>query len=439
MFSAMRAHYHLVGEAFELVAAAHDARAALAVAGALNGEPDPAPRRFATALELAIAGDCDVLLASFGAALDGYLATEVPDQARRYATAVDDAIARGRCPTRPVRLSVLGEPPNCVPRCAARCPDVELRSDDLFLLDRFLYVVILLGHALIHGRTDQFDTNLGFLARYPHFPIARFWFHGLNAVRKVIDGDDLDERELKSLASFCVDAPVFVRLYSARAAVSAGGRHHADRLIDDLRRGRTGEIADALMQAVLALHDDRVLDAGRLATEAMAAEAGHRWIEIEPDLLEIAAVVASRCDDQERALILLGAGESARGATGVQFRHRDQQRWIDELRQRAAAHVGSEAADALVARGASMTTDDALAYARRGSGERKRPATGWDALTPTELQVTDLVAHGLTNPQIAEQLLMSRATVKTHVSHCLTKLGMATRSEIAAEAARHRD
>ncbi len=82
---------------------------------------------------------------------------------------------------------------------------------------------------------------------------------------------------------------------------------------------------------------------------------------------------------------------------------------------------------------------EALAYARRGSGERKRPATGWDALTPTELQVTELVAHGLTTPQIAKRLLMGRATVKTHVSHCLTKLGMATRSEIAAGAARRSD
>ncbi len=86
-----------------------------------------------------------------------------------------------------------------------------------------------------------------------------------------------------------------------------------------------------------------------------------------------------------------------------------------------------------------MATADALAYARRGSGDRKRPAAGWDALTPTELQVVDLVAHGLTNPQIADRLMMRRATVKTHVSHCLAKLGMATRSEIAAETARRRD
>jgi len=166
-------------------------------------------------LELAIADDCDVLIASFGAGMEAYLATEVPAKARRYATSVDAAIVRGRCPTRPVRLCDLGEPPNCVPRLATRFADVELRSDDLFLMDRFLYVVVVLGNALVHGRTDQFDSNLGFLARYPHYPVARFWFHGLSAVRKVVDGDDLDERELKSLANFSVNAPVVVRLSSA--------------------------------------------------------------------------------------------------------------------------------------------------------------------------------------------------------------------------------
>ena len=105
------------------------------------------------------ADDCDVLIASFGANMEAYLATEVPAEARRYAASVDAAIARGRCPTRPVRLCDLGEPPNCVPRLATRFADVELRSDDLFLMDRFLYVVVVLGNALIHGRTDQFDSQ----------------------------------------------------------------------------------------------------------------------------------------------------------------------------------------------------------------------------------------------------------------------------------------
>ena len=51
--------------------------------------------------------------------------------------------------------------------------------------------------------------------------------------------------------------------------------------------------------------------------------------------------------------------------------------------------------------------------------------------------MVEQVRLGHTNPEIAETLLMARSTVKTHVSHCLTKLGVSTRTELAAEAARH--
>ena len=74
----------------------------------------------------------------------------------------------------------------------------------------------------------------------------------------------------------------------------------------------------------------------------------------------------------------------------------------------------------------------------RAHGTRKRPATGWASLSPTELEVVALVAEGKTNPEIALALTISRATVKTHVSHVLTKLGIGSRSEIAAEFARRR-
>ena len=50
-------------------------------------------------------------------------------------------------------------------------------------------------------------------------------------------------------------------------------------------------------------------------------------------------------------------------------------------------------------------------------GERIRPVSGWESLTPTELRVVEQVAEGLTNPQIADALLMSRSTVKTHLVH----------------------
>jgi DNA-binding CsgD family transcriptional regulator len=64
----------------------------------------------------------------------------------------------------------------------------------------------------------------------------------------------------------------------------------------------------------------------------------------------------------------------------------------------------------------------------------RRPVSGWGALTATELRVTELVAQGLSNPDIAERLVLSRRTVETHVSHILAKLRASSRGEIAASA-----
>lgn len=70
---------------------------------------------------------------------------------------------------------------------------------------------------------------------------------------------------------------------------------------------------------------------------------------------------------------------------------------------------------------------------RPGSrGPQGRPTTGWEALTATERHVAGLVAEGLSNPDIAARLLLSRRTVETHVSHILTKLQVRSRREVAA-------
>jgi DNA-binding CsgD family transcriptional regulator len=77
------------------------------------------------------------------------------------------------------------------------------------------------------------------------------------------------------------------------------------------------------------------------------------------------------------------------------------------------------------------------AGARRGRrGVRRRPAMGWDALTDTERRVVDLVCEGLTNRGVAERLFISRRTVDTHVAHVFGKLGVRSRAELAARAAR---
>ena len=93
-------------------------------------------------------------------------------------------------------------------------------------------------------------------------------------------------------------------------------------------------------------------------------------------------------------------------------------------------------ADAAETDGRSLEWPDVARYASRARGERKRPRHGWDSLTPTEEQVVAAIVDGLTNAQIAQRLLMSRSTVKTHLEHIFAKLGVSSRAELAAQGAR---
>jgi DNA-binding CsgD family transcriptional regulator/tetratricopeptide (TPR) repeat protein len=67
-----------------------------------------------------------------------------------------------------------------------------------------------------------------------------------------------------------------------------------------------------------------------------------------------------------------------------------------------------------------------------------RAQSGWPSLTPSERAVVDLVAQGLSNPQIGQRLYVSRRTVQTHLGHVFAKLHITSRTQLAAEAARHR-
>ena len=73
---------------------------------------------------------------------------------------------------------------------------------------------------------------------------------------------------------------------------------------------------------------------------------------------------------------------------------------------------------------------------RRGPQSKHRQArSGWDSLTPAETKIAGLVEDGLSNPEIAARLLLSRRTIATHVSHILKKLGVHSRTDIARESA----
>ncbi len=67
----------------------------------------------------------------------------------------------------------------------------------------------------------------------------------------------------------------------------------------------------------------------------------------------------------------------------------------------------------------------------------RRPATGWEALTDAERRVARLVAGGLANREVAERLFLSRYTVETHLKHAFAKLGVSSRTELAALAPRN--
>lgn len=55
----------------------------------------------------------------------------------------------------------------------------------------------------------------------------------------------------------------------------------------------------------------------------------------------------------------------------------------------------------------------------------------WKHLTPREREVLHLIALGMTNRNIAEQLYISEGTVKTHVTHLLTRLNLKNRAQLA--------
>ena len=202
----------------------------------------------------------------------------------------------------------------------------------------------------------------------------------------------------------------------AAATTARRGLELIDASPDEYQRCRFQLVTSTV--ARLELRIDDATDAAHQALDLATAK-GYQLLAILA--LESLGTIAVAAGDTTAASRLAGAVHRRRSEVGFTFR------LPGEPPVASLDHNGE-------AEGRTMSWDDAVAFTRRMRGERKRPLFGWDALTPTELQVVAGVVEGLTNPQIAAKLLMGRETVKTHLSSVYSKVSVTNRSQLAVAA-----
>ena len=282
---------------------------------------------------------------------------------------------------------------------------------------------------------------------------------------------------LKEPAAVCIDLGIAAVINFHRGESDAARRHlaaaipHAKqlghRLIPPIALARSldSEHDGALPEALAALTDafdgnteeleeieDLLADAVRLASqtgEASTAEtlAGHAAaLAAESEIPHRQAnalycrgllnrdapgllTAAERYDDASRPLLSAKALEAA-AEEFVRTGDRGQARAAFTRAVEVYTFLGA-AAD--VAR--LQAAFRARGIRRGPHAKHRRARSGWDSLTATEITIATLVEEGLSNPEIAAKLLLSRRTVATHVSHILKKLDVHSRTDIARESA----
>lgn len=153
------------------------------------------------------------------------------------------------------------------------------------------------------------------------------------------------------------------------------------------------------------------------------------------EALEVIADLALATDEHDRSLRLLSASERFHTEAGI-VRFPVGAGRFDRARAAARNRLGEAEATVCWEAGGELSLEEAVAYARRGRGERQRPTVGWASLTPAERDVVRLVAEGHTNARIGELLFMSVNTVKTHLKQVYRKLDVDGRAALAAQVTR---
>jgi DNA-binding NarL/FixJ family response regulator len=188
----------------------------------------------------------------------------------------------------------------------------------------------------------------------------------------------------------------------------------------EIARSNAAEAAEACATA-----DAAAERAGRDDLRALAAVLAARAARLASEAPDVSALESAIERLSELGLVLEEAEARTELARALVSEH-----------PRSAIEQGRAALKAFERLGAARHADEAAALLRElGAPGRRAPRTG-SALTKREHQVLELLGEGLSNPQIAERLVISPRTAEHHVRNVLSKLGLRSRAEAAAYAAR---
>jgi non-specific serine/threonine protein kinase len=182
----------------------------------------------------------------------------------------------------------------------------------------------------------------------------------------------------------------------------------------------------------LALEQNDIERAANLAREGLLLLRDSRMRWYLPEALELAAGLSAAQGRPAQAALLFGAAETAREVTGAALQAQGENAYARDVRATLAA-LGDDAFRTAWTAGRTLSPGQAIDEALAVAMHQATPASATNGpLTHREREVAGLIAHGLTNRQIAEQLVISPRTAERHVSNILDKLGLATRTAVAA-------
>jgi predicted ATPase/class 3 adenylate cyclase/DNA-binding CsgD family transcriptional regulator len=266
--------------------------------------------------------------------------------------------------------------------------------------------------------------------------------NGVRAIAALAAGEVLEAERTSAEAWDQLSAnPLHRQMYvhvRAESALAQADLDSARRWADEAVAVAAGwhRVLALTTRARVGIAQGQVDQAEQDAHEALAAATGLSALLGVPDILELLAILAVHGGRYPEAGRLFGAADALRQRIdSVRFKTHDAEH--DDAVARLRDAFGDSEFQAAWAEGAALSTEESIAYAQRGRGERQRPAAGWGSLTPTERAVVGLVSEGLSNKAIAARLFISLRTVESHLTHVYAKLGLSSRVQLAQEAARH--